>query len=184
MRKVQVGVVVSVVSFLTMAGGAFWPAAAQDQGSDWAYFEADEETDGVRLMQAGVQTADGSQLILKCDKPGPGSVVAAIFVPEGIAPPSQRPPARTVRLRFDDGPVKEDAWRYYPQTAMASNTKRDRQLPRFLADLADAQKLNVMLDPVDGARVEVTFQTKGARDAIGRIYERCKDTNPLAQAAG
>lgn len=182
MDRYNAGAAIAAVAMLAGAGAG--PLSAQAQDSDWAYFEADEETDGVRLMQAGVQTANGSQLILKCDEPGQGTVVAAIFVPENLAPPSQRPPARTIRMRFDDGAVKEDAWRYYPQTAMASNTRRDRQLPRFIADLADAKTLYVTLDPVDGTRVEVTFQTRGAREAIGRIYDRCKDTNPLAAPAG
>lgn len=162
-----------------LAAGAAAGSAFAQEGSDWAYFEADTETRGVRLMQAGVQTANGSQLILKCDEPGQGTVVAAVFVPESIAPPSQRTPARPIRFRFDEGPVKEDAWRYYPQTAMAANTKRDRQLPRFIADLADAKKLKVTLDPTDGAPIEVTFAVNGAREAIGRIYDRCQDTNPL-----
>lgn len=184
MRECRMGLMATAVSVMLISGAALAQAQSGTQDSDWAYFEAEEETDGVRLMQAGVQTANGSQLILKCDKPGAGKVVAAIFVPEGIAPPSQRVPARPIRLQFDEGAVKEDAWRYYPQTAIASNTTRDRQLPRFIADLADAKKLDVILDPVDGAPIEVTFRVNGARDAIGRIYERCKDNNPLAAPAG
>ncbi len=156
-------------------GAAALATAAHAQDSAWAYFEGEGG-----LLQAGVQAAGGEQLILKCDETGDGEVFAVIFTPTRLKPPSARPQPRDVRMRFDGGRVEEDSWRYYEQTVMALNTRRERQLPPFLINLADANDLEVVLDPVDGSVIEINFQVTGARDAIGRVYESCQDDkNPL-----
>ena len=153
---------------------------AQAQQSAWGYFEAEQETDGVRLLQAGVVGQDGAQLILKCDEPGENTVLTAIAVPEQIAPPQSRPSLRPVKLQFDDGPVEQVQWRYYPNSVVALNTRRERTLEPFITDLADAQNLEVTLEPVDGVPLELEFNVTGARDAITRVFERCGDVNPLS----
>ena len=149
------------------------PLSAQE--SAWAYFEGEGG-----LMQAGVQSANGEQLILKCDEPGDGEVFAVIYTPTRLKPPSARPQMRDVRMRFDEGPPFEDSWRHYEQTAMALNTRRDQQLGDFLNRLADANNLEVILDPVDGSVIEVKFVVTGTREAAARVFESCQDgDNPL-----
>lgn len=165
MHKLLIGMGVAVA----MAG------TAQAQNSSWAYFEGEGG-----LLQAGVQGAGGEQLILKCDERGDGEVFAVIFTPTRLKPPSSRPQPRDVRMRFDEGSPFVDSWRYYEQTVMALNTRRERQLPEFLIELADANELEVVLDPVDGSPVEVNFTVTGAREAVARVYESCGDgSNPL-----
>jgi hypothetical protein len=165
------------VTALAMIGTA---ASAQDAApqSVWAYFEGENG-----LLQAGVQTAEGQQLILKCEQRGDGTVAAVIYSPDRLKAPGVRPQPRPIRMRFDGGSSEIVTWPYFEQTAMALNTRREQQLPPFLVDLADANVLEVMLDPVDGGPIEINFQVAGARDAIARVYESCADgNNPLNQA--
>jgi hypothetical protein len=148
--------------------------SAAAQNSSWGYFENE---DG--LLMAGVQTADGEQLIFKCDEAGKGSVMAVVVPRTQLAPPQRRAPARIVRYQVDGGSVEEDQWRYYPEGAMAMNTNRERTLPRFLREMADGQELKVTLLPQDAPRMIITFNVTGAREALDRVYQSCGDENPL-----
>jgi len=161
---------VSAIALTAMAGGAKAQDAAAD--SAWAYFEPEGG-----LMQAGVQSANGGQLILKCDEAGEDKVFAVIFSPSRLRPPSDTPQVRSVWLRYDDGPREEVRWRYYDQTVLALNTRRDNNLAQFLNDLVAANNVEIRLDPTDGAPVELNFPVAGARDAIARVFESCGDTN-------
>ncbi len=160
---------------LAMIGTA---AAAQETAapaSVWAYFEGEGG-----LMQAGVQNAEGAQLIFKCDEAGANTVYAAIFSPSRLRPPGDRPQVRPLFLRFDDGPRDNFTWRYYDQTVVALNTRRDSTLPPFVAELVNADHLEVELQPVDGSPFQLDFDVTGAREAINRIFESCGDSaNPL-----
>lgn len=155
------------------------PAIAQDSG--WAYFEAEQETKGVKLLTAGSVSQDGSQLLLKCDKPGKGQVVAVIVTNNNIAAPSRTPPKRPIFIRYDGGPPKEYRWYFYPTSALAPNTKRDPLLMPFLEQLVDAGRIEVRMEPLDGHPMQTSFNVAGARDAINRVFERCQDENPFAK---
>lgn len=146
--------------------------SAQAQESAWAYFEPEGAP-----MQAGLQSANGGQLILKCDERGEGTVFAVIASPSRLRPPSDRPQVRSLWLRYDEGPREEVRWRYYDQTVLALNTRRDSNLAPFLSELVNATNLEIRLDPTDGAPVELNFAVTGARDAIARVFESCGDTN-------
>jgi hypothetical protein len=164
--------IVATAACLAMAALA---SAAYAQPSAWAYFEGEGG-----LMQAGVQNEDGAQLIFKCDEAGANTVYAAIFSPTRLRPPGDRPQVRPLYVRFDGGTREDVTWRYYDQTVVALNTRRDSTLPPFLADLADATRLEVELQPVDGSPIQYEFYVAGAREAVNRIYESCRDTaNPL-----
>lgn len=144
--------------------------AAQAQSGNWGSFE-----NGV-----GVQGAGGAQLLLKCDKPGKGSVYATVVSPTKLVPPSQTFVMRAVKMRFDGGAMKDDRWRFYETTAVAVNKTSEKSLGMLLAPLADAKKLELTLEP--GGRdkpVDLSFDVGGARDAIGQVYTACKDTSPL-----
>src|SRR5690606_15632833 len=151
------------------------PAAAQDQASAWQYYEPEGGT-----LQAGVVNARGAQLILKCDKPGKGEVFAVVVTPEKQVPPSNQPfVTRALELRFDAGAPVEDRWRYYENSVVAIDQKPTIALTRFLNGLADAAKVRVRTNPERARYVEAEFDVSGARDAITRVYESCRDTNPL-----
>jgi len=148
--------------------------SANAQDSAWAYFESDG------LMQAGTVTAAGDQLIIKCDERGDGKVAAVFFSTRPLKQPGARPIPRDIRLRFDNGAPRTVVWPYYEQTAIAMNTRRERQLPEFLGWLADANALQAQFDPVDGGPITLEFAVSGAREAVARVYEACGDsTNPL-----
>lgn len=145
--------------------------AAQAQGgSAWGYFESDNAP-----LQAGVVSPEGGQLILKCDEPGDGSVFAVIVSPEQLRPSTTRPQVRALWLQFDDGNREEVRWRYYERSVMALNTRRDRNLEPFLAEMVDADTLEVRFDPEDTQPFNITFNVTGARDAINRVFESCED---------
>jgi hypothetical protein len=160
-----------------LAGCALLACASvtQAQGtSAWAYFESDDAP-----LQAGLVSPDGGQLILKCDAPGSRSVFAVIVSPQTLRPSTDRPQVRSLWLRWDGGNREELRWRYYDQSLMALNTSRDRNLPQFLADMADADQLEVRFDPADGQPFSINFTVTGARDAVARVFESCEDDNPL-----
>lgn len=149
------------------------PASAQE--SAWGYFE-----DEAGVLQAGVQTADGRQLILKCNAPGERSVFAVLYTPAALGAPSTRASVRDIHMQYDNGPTVTRRWRYYQFTVEAVNTRRDQELPPFLQRLADTQNLKVRLEPVDGSPQSIEFNVAGAREAIGRVFESCGDSsNPL-----
>jgi hypothetical protein len=163
-------------------------AAAQNAGpqsvpqsapqSVWAYFEGEGG-----LMQAGVQNAQGAQLIFKCDEAGDNTVYAVVFSPTRLRPPGPRPQVRPLTLRFDDGARDTFTWRYYDQTVVALNTRRDSTLPPFVAELVNATRLEVGLQPVDGSPFQLNFTVTGAREAIDRVFASCGDSaNPLNSA--
>ena len=85
---------------------------------------------------------------------------------------------RPVMLRFDEEGTVEERWRFYEKSAVAINQKAERTLARLLGDLADANKLTVRLNPERARWVETTFDVRGAKDAITRVYESCEDKNP------
>lgn len=148
--------------------------SAHAQESAWGYFEENG------ILQAGLQSAEGHQLMLKCNEAGDRSVFAVFYTPVALGAPSTRASMRDITLRFDDGSPDTRSWRYYQFTVEALNTRRDQQLPLFLTRLADAQNLKVRLAPVDGSPQNLEFTVAGAREAIGRVYEACGDsTNPL-----
>jgi hypothetical protein len=149
------------------------------QTPEWQFYQDDKATSG--LVQAFVQSADGTQLILKCDKTGKGQVYAIIVSQEDLAPPFSRDIVRRLDLRFDDGPAKEDRWRYRDKTAKALDKPGERTLSRFLEQLADAKRLWVNMYPSDTQAnpIQTDFDVHGARDAVGQVYTSCKDTNPL-----
>lgn len=148
------------------------PVATSAQSSAWGYYEPDDEP-----MQAGVQSSDGGQLILKCDDTGKGEVFAVVVSPNRLRPSTNRPQVRSLWIRFDDGPRKEERWRYYEQSVTALNTSRDQTLVDFLNGMADANMVEIRLEPADGPPFELNFQVTGARDAIARVFESCEDEN-------
>lgn len=155
------------------------PAAAQDQASAWQYYEPEGGT-----MQAGVVNAQGAQLIIKCDKPGKGQVFAVVVTPEKLVPPSNQPfVTRALELRFDSGAPREDRWRYYEQSVVAIDQKPTIALSRFLNELVAASKFHIRMNPERSRFVEAEFEVGGAREAIGRVYASCQDTNPVTPAA-
>lgn len=151
------------------------PAAAQAQGSAWGVFGGE----GNDSSGAGVQSADGSQLILKCDKPGRYEVHAVVFSSSKLVGPARRPVMSTITFRFDDGAAVKENWRFYEQTAVAVDQTNERALSRFLERLADAKKLNLRLEPEGRQPLDLSFDVAGARDAIAQVYQSCKDENPL-----
>lgn len=164
--------------YKTFAAGAALLACAsvtQAQGtSAWGYFEADGAP-----LQAGLVSPDGGQLILKCDEPGDGSVFAVIVSPQRLRPSTTRPQVRALWLTFDGGNREEVRWRYYEQSVMALNTRRDRNLEPFLREMVGADTLEVRFDPADGQPFSINFPVSGAREAIDRVFTSCEDDNVL-----
>ena len=148
-------------------------ASAQDAGSKWAYFEPEGQP-----MQAGVQNAQGAQLILKCDKPGKKSVYAVVVTPERLVPPSRAPFVLPTEVRFDENAPQEDRWTFYDNSAVALNSRGLMSLTRFMDGLPTASKVRLRMYVERGRNIEVSFDVAGAREAIARVYESCKDDVP------
>ncbi|HVU82453.1 MAG TPA: hypothetical protein VHD89_10655 [Rhodanobacteraceae bacterium] len=154
--------------------------AAGAQTPHWQFYQDSKATNG--LVQAFVQSADGSQLILKCEKTGKGQVYAIIVSPQTLAPPFSQDIVRRLDLRFDDGATKEDRWRYRDKTAKALDKPGERTLARFLEQLKDAKDLHVWMYPSDthDPPFAAEFDVHDAADAVAQVYTSCKDINPIA----
>ena len=148
-------------------------ASAQGPAPVWQYFEPEGAP-----IQAGVIAADGSQLILKCDKPGKRSVYAVMVSKERLVPPSSAPFVLDTEVRFDEAAPLEDRWRFYDNSAVAINQGRSTALTRFLRGLSTASKLRLRMNVERGRYVERSFDVGGAQDAITRVYASCQDELP------
>lgn len=148
-------------------------AASQAAQSAWQNFEQGD------MKGAVLEAPDGSQLVIKCDKPGRREVYALIFSPEKkLAVPNSRPISRPIRFTFDGKSPSTENWRFYEQYATALGKTNDRALPRFIIDLRKASTLRMILSTGIGPDVEMEFDVTGAREAIEHVYEVCRDNAP------
>ena len=165
MRYLAIGMALAAVS-----------GAALGQDSAWGFYEPGDGT-----MQAGVQGSNGTQLILKCDAPGKRKVYAVVVAPTQLAPAkgASQFENRPVTLVFDSGAPVKDTWRFNDKFAMAMNDVNLRTMSRFAEKLGAASKMEVTLEPFRQSPVHTSFEVTGAADAMARVYESCKDENPL-----
>jgi hypothetical protein len=159
-----------IVAVLAVAA----PASAQ-QGS-WGAFQ-DGSGFGV-----GVQGADGNQLMLKCDKPGKGSVYVAVATARAMVPPAPSFVMRPVKFRYDDKPPFDDRWRFYTNTAAAVDKGAERSLTQFMLDLPTAKTVELLLywDTRNPVPITTKFDVTGAKTAIDQVFAKCQDTVPAA----
>lgn len=149
--------------------------AAVAQESDWAYFQGDGG-----LMQAGVQSPDGWQFILKCDKAGKGSVYAVVVTTKPLVVTGSKSYAtRPAAISVDGGPPDRQVWRFVDQFAMAVDYEHDRNLTRTLQELDGKSKLEIQLEPDRMTTVRSSFNIRGTREAAAKVFESCKDKSPL-----
>jgi hypothetical protein len=150
-------------------------AAALAQESDWAYADGDGG-----VMQAGVQSTDGWQFILKCDKPGKGSVYAVVVTTKPlVVTGSKSYTTRPAAISVDGGPVDRQVWRFVDQFAMAVDYQHDRNLSRTLQMLDGKSKFSIQLEPDRMTTVNSSFNVRGTREAAARVFKSCQDTDPL-----
>jgi hypothetical protein len=150
-------------------------ATAED--SAWGFFTTPTGGTG-----AGVQATDGSQLLLKCDKPGKHSVFAVVVSPLNLAAPLApgRYESAPVAIRLDAAAPWDDNWRFNDKFAMAVDQGNTRSLTRFLEKLQGASTFDIRMKPVGKGEIQTNFSVAGAKDAITKVYTGCKDDNPIA----
>jgi|SRR3990167_4933344 len=165
MRTLITGIALAAVS-----------GAATAQDSAWQFYEPDQGT-----LQAFVLAQDGSQLILKCDKPGKHKVFAVIVTNTNLAAPMSDDQFESypVTIRMDENSPWDDNWRFNDKFAMAVDQGNTRSLTRLLEKLDDASKMEVRLKPLKRSPTIIEFDVAGAADAIGKVYASCKDESPV-----
>jgi len=160
-----------------LAVAASTAAVAQDQPA--AQASAWQNVEQGDVKGAITQASDGSQLLIKCDKPGRREVHAMILsADKKLAVPNDRPISRPIRFQFDNKAPATESWRFYEKRAEALGKTGDRALARFIADLRNASMLKMRLDTGIGPDVEIDFNVAGARDAISQVYTACGDSPP------
>ena len=164
MRYLAMGVLLAAVA-----------GSAHGQAATWGAFEAGEG------YGVGLRAADGSQLMLKCDKPGRNEVYALMLTEESLVPPSTTYIIRPVAVRIDDKAPYDDNWRFYEHYVVAIDRGTERSFTRLLTDLGDAKAVELRLYPEVETRTPVTFRfdVAGAKEALAYVFESCKDTNPI-----
>jgi hypothetical protein len=152
-------------------------AQAPPANTKWGFYEPEGGT-----LQAGVVAADGSQLILKCDKSGNRQVYAVVVANTDLARAlsDDRYESYPVMLRFDSDPPWDDNWRFNGRFAMAVDKGNVRSLTRLLEKLHDADKLELRLQPIMRSPVTINYDVTGAQDAIERVFASCRDTIPYS----
>lgn len=160
------------------AVAAVLSAGATAADSSWGYFQ-----DGTSFG-AGVQASDGSQLILKCDKPGKHSVLAVVVAQRNLAPPlpASKFQSQPVEVRMDAAAPYKDDWRANANFAMAVDQGNVRSLTRLLEKLDPAGKMELVLRPISSTPTTIDFPVAGAHDAIAKVYDTCKDDSPLVKS--
>ncbi|WP_305096743.1 hypothetical protein [Croceibacterium aestuarii] len=151
--------------------------AAAGQVPGWNYYEPGDGT-----IQAVVVAADGAQFILKCDKPGKREVVGIVANTAQLARPLPDGQFETqpVAVRLDGGAPYDDRWRFNDRFAMALNKGNERSLDRLLIKLVDADTMELRLKPSKQPMTVLTFDhLAGAREAIERVFNSCKDEVPF-----
>jgi len=130
---------------------------------------------------AGLRPGPGSQLILKCDKPGKHKVFAVIVTNTNLAAPMSDDQFESypVTIRMDENSPWDDNWRFNDKFAMAVDQGNTRSLTRLLEKLDDASKMEVRLKPLKRSPTIIEFDVAGAADAIGKVYASCKDESPV-----
>jgi len=154
-------------------------AIAAEATPGWQFYQDPAATNG--LLQAFVQASDGTQLILKCDKAGKGSVYAVLVSTQRVANPRARFTMRPISVRYDGGEVNDERWRYFDNLVTAVNRPGEASLTRLLDKLAGAKLLEVRIDPEGRQNPDYTaFDVHGAGEAIDKVYASCMDTRPTA----
>jgi hypothetical protein len=147
----------------------------------WGYYQDDKITKG--LLQATVVASGGEQLTFKCEKKGKGQVVAVLYSPKAFAAPRQKYVLLNVIVQVDKGRAMEERWRYFGQTVTAVDMKNERTLTTLIGEMEKGNELHLRVFPENASTYEITFPIEGARDALGRVYESCGDTYPIAATA-
>ena len=62
---------------------------------------------------------------------------------------------------------------------MAVDQGNTRSLTRFLTELNGGSKVTIELKPLRLAPKTIEFNITGAKDAIAKVYDGCKDDSPL-----
>lgn len=151
-------------------------ATATAQNSAWGYFGGPGMGSG-----AGVQAADGSQLLIKCDKPGKHSVYGVVVATTNLAAPlpGNRFESQPVTVRMDTGAPYDENWRFNDKFAMAVDQGNVRSLTTLLQKLAPAKTMTIQLKPLQHSIYNTSFNVTGAKAAIDKVYSDCGDVNPL-----
>jgi hypothetical protein len=151
-------------------------ASATAQESAWGYFGSAGSGSG-----AGVQASDGSQLLIKCDKPGKHSVFGVVVATTNLAAPlpATKFESQPVSVRVDSSAPYQEFWRFNDKFALAVDQGNVRTLTTLLGKLANAKTVEFQLKPLNHSVYTTTFNVAGAKAAIDKVYKDCGDTNPL-----
>jgi hypothetical protein len=150
-------------------------AGALAQETDWQIYDP-----GTEPVQAAVQSADGWQFIIKCDKPGKGSVYAVVVTTRPlVVTGSKHYTTRPAVVSVDNGPPDRQVWRFIDQFAMAVDYQHDRNLTRTLQELDGKSRLDIQLEPDRMTTVRSTFAVRGTREAAAKVFKSCQDADPL-----
>lgn len=161
-------VVGAAVAALSVGAGA--------QNSAWGFFGGPGQASG-----AGVQATDGSQLLIKCDKPGKHSVFGVVVATTNLAAPlpATKFESQPVTVRMDTSAPWDENWRFNDKFAMAVDQGNVRSLTHLLEKMADAKTMTIQLKPLQHSIYHTSFNVEGAKAAIDKVYSDCGDTNPL-----
>lgn len=165
-------------------------SAATADGGGWRYSETvDPVTDATRGF-ATLGSDETGAVVIKCDKNGPGSVYIQAMPPGAYLGPTHGD--RTVVMRFDDEPPREDNWRHDSDyISKASQQVIDSvfhgrppswdmgaTVNELAPAFARAKKIVLRVYDYRGIPADIVLASNGDPTPVQRVYAACADPWP------
>ena len=165
---------VRAAAALTTAALALAPihAAADPQKvGNWTFEVVSDPITDQQTGRAWVDAPEG-RVFIKCDKPGSGTVYAAIAPdrPLGYEGPELKYP--DVVWRADKGEPVDQQWKFFNDVGF-TQSRQDAQ--RFMDAIAMSEHLAIRVFDYEGQPVDMAFDTNGAAEAEAKVISVCSE---------
>lgn len=146
----------------------------------WAFTQSTDPITDAKRGFASVASDDGSEIVIKCDRNGYGSVYVSIISSTFLGRPTRY--GSTVQMRFDSGDPRRREVNQHDNTATIADSQfygREAMFNReFVMMVSKSRKLAVRATRYDGREVDMVFDVSGSGEAIDKVYHICGDTRP------
>lgn len=141
-------------------------AGAETKIGNWTFEQVTDPLTDQVTARAFVEAPTG-MLIVKCDKPGRGSVYVRLAP---TTPTVLDGPNGPVDYRFDKLPPVEAYWFYFQDAASSRDWSEAKA---FLSGLTQSSQLAARLTAFDQSKRDMAFDVSGADQAVASVERVC-----------
>lgn len=141
---------------------------------------SDSFTDSVRGV-AHTPLGQTGTIVVKCDKPGPGSMYVEFLTPSFLGSDSiARGRYHEAQYRLDDGPPGDLPGLYYD--GKSAILLQGKKRANFITEITvnEPKRLRVQFVSYDGSYANVDLDVEGAGTAMKKTAAICSDTSTIA----